>query len=479
MKFLEYLHENQVKKMHEATLRLLEELGIDAPDSQFRSVLLENGCKLKNGRVAFPPDIVEKYLKLVPSKFSLFSRDKETVLEIGSKSAYSQTCSGTPYILDVHTSNIRNYLMQDLADMSRLADSLPNINIVCCGLPKDIDPDIYMLSEIVNMLRNTKKPLRLPIESAEDLDAIVRVLEVVFGDREEIKQNPTLYLEISPISPLEFPKEQGEGIIKLAEMGIPIGIIPCNMMGATGPMTLVGSVVQQNAEVVAGMVAGQMANPGIPMIMSPRVTFMDMKTGVGLWSAPELGIAGACSASLANYYNVPVSVTGFSSAAKVTDYQSGYERCYNGLLGALMGADVLAAAGSLDNAMISSYVQLVMDDELTSMLQRTIKGTEVNDDTLAVEIVREIVEKDICFLEHEHTIKYLRKGELWEPTISNRASYEIWQKNKDTAETKAKEKVISILQSEKEPILDKHMNEEIERIMSSAKKAALAKKKVV
>jgi trimethylamine--corrinoid protein Co-methyltransferase len=461
--------------MHQATLQILNTIGIATTSEKFKELLLNHGCKQAENRITFPPEIVERYLKMAPSHFNLYGRDGETVVELGKRKAYAQSISGTPLIMDLETGERREYMLQDLANMCRLADSLPSISIISCGVPKDVDADIYMLMEITTMLRNTRKPLRLPIESGVELEYISQVLSVVCGNMDKFREKPCLYLEISPISPLNFAKEQAEGIIGLAELGIPIGMIPCNMMGATGPMTLIGSVVQQNAEVVAGIVAAQMVRPGAKVVMSPRVTFMDMKTGVGLWAAPEMGIAGACSVELGHYYNLPVSVAGYSAASKIADQQSGYERCYNALLSALTGADIIAAAGALDNALAASYTQLVLDDEIASMIGRTFRELDVSDDALAVDVVADIVNSNTSFLEHIHTIKHLRKGELWEPTLTNRLNYVMWAETKETIEDRARKKATKLLAANNEPLFDSYTDEEIEKIIIAAKQK-LAKK---
>lgn len=470
MQRFEILQREQVEKMHEATLKILDTIGISTTSQKFKELLLENGCKEAGDRIQFPPEVVNKYLQKAPAQFNLYGRDNHTVLEMGRRKAYAQSISGTPLIMDLETGERREYTLQDLANMCRLGDALPNIKAISCGVPKDVDADIYMLIEISTMLRNTKKPLRLPIESGADLKYISQVLTAVCGSMDQFRAKPCMYLEISPISPLNFAKEQAEGIMGLAELGIPIGLIPCNMMGATGPMTLIGAVVQQNAEVVAGIVAAQMVNPGIPVVMSPRVTFMDMRTGVGLWAAPEMGLAGACSVELAHYYNIPVSVAGYSAASKIADQQSGYERCYNALISALAGADIIAAAGALDNALVASYVQLVLDDEISSIIGRTFRELEVSEDTLAVDVVADIVNNNSSFLEHMHTVKHLRNGELWEPTITNRSNYMAWAEKKETVEQRAKEKAIKLLADNQEPLIDKVADDEIESIIRNAKK---------
>jgi trimethylamine---corrinoid protein Co-methyltransferase len=462
-----FLSTEEVKAVHEATLQILEDIGISAKSEQFKAVLTSNGCKIHGDRIKFPPTVVEKFVKKAPSKFNLYRRDSDPPLQLGEQKAYSQICSGTPHILDLQSGERRSYLLQDIVDMTRLGQALPNIDIISCGVPTDIDEHIYMVTEIATMLKNTTKPVRLPVESPAEFPYIFELLALLAGGMDQFKQKPFLFLEVSPLSPLDFADMPAEAIVRLAEEGIPIGIIPCNMMGATGPMTIIGAVAQQNAEVVAGIVAAQMVNPGLPVIMSPRVTFIDMKTGAGMWAAPEVGLAAGCSAEIAHYYNLPISISGFSVAAKLPDQQSGYERCFNSLCATLAGCDIFGAAGSLDNALIASYVQLVLDDEIASLARCITRNIEVTPDTLAVDVIAEVIRSNSSFLEQKHTRKYLRAGELWSPPVGDRSTYAKWSEKAESIDQKAKSIAVSLLE-EQEAIIDPAVEQEIEKIIAAA-----------
>ncbi len=469
MKGFTFLTTEEVVKVHDATLQILENIGVSSSSEKFKELLLSNGCKEENGRIKLPADIVNKFLQKAPSTFKMRRRDDEPDLEIGARIGYSQICSGTPHVLDLETGKRRSYRLKDLEDLTRLGDALPNIDIVSCGVPTDVDEHGYMTTEVATMLRNTSKPARVPIESTVELPYIKELLALIAGGMDEFRENPFLYLEVSPLSPLDFAGLPADAIIELAQAGIPTGLIPCNMMGATGPMSLIGAVAQQNAEVVTGIVAAQMVNPGLPVIMSPRVTFIDMKSGAGLWAAPEVGLAGACSIQLAQHYNIPVSVSAFSVASKVPDQQSGYERCFNYICATLAGCDIYAAAGSLDNALIACYGQLVIDSEIASMGKRITRKIEVTDEALAVDVIAEVVNSKSSFLEQKHTRKFLRAGELWAPQISDRSTFAHWNEKGESIAQKARNTAADLLKT-REPIMEPAAEKEIDRIIQSARK---------
>lgn len=431
MKFFEYLDRPDIEKMHEATLEILEKTGIRSLSQRFLDKAASVGLTVKGDRIYFPRELVAKGLATAPSHFITYGRDERYQIRWGEKKAYNHTCVGTPFMKDIESNKKRNVVLKDLENFIRVADALPATDIISCIFPQDIPAHAAVTVQTAAMLKNTTKPLRICIESAHETNFIIDALAAAAGSEEALREKPLAYLEISAISPLDYAEGPANGLLDTVEAGIPLGIIPCPMMGATGPMTLIGSVVMHNAEIVAGVVIAQLLRPGHPTIMSPRVTFMDMSTAVGLWAAPEMGLAAAASAQLALFYNIPCTVTGFSCGSKISDEQAAFESMFNTLLPALGGVDVVGAAGSLDNALISCYRKLIVDDEITSMIHRALEGNVVNEDTLAVQVVDEVVNGEGNFLAHPHTLQHLRT-ELWKPTISDRGPYENWEPTSTT-----------------------------------------------
>lgn len=429
---LNYVSQEDVVKMHEASVAMLEKTGIKCTSARFLqvsediglNVTYEDEAKTK-GRIRFTKASIEKALETAPKKFSIYGLDDKYEVKWGERKAYNHTCVGVPFINDIETGKRRNTSLKDLEDYIRIADALPNTDIVSCLTAQGIPEHAAGAVQTAAQVKNTTKPLRICIHTAEETNEIVEVLAAAVGSKEELVKKPIAYLEVSPISPLDYADDPADSILACVDSGMPLGIIPCPMMGATGPMTLIGSVVMHNAEILAGVVVAQLYKPGCPVIMSPRVTFMDMKTAMGLWAAPEMGLAAAASAQLLRYYNMPSTVTGFSCAAKVPDAQAAFESLYNTLIPAMVGVDVVGASGSLDNVLIASFEKLVIDDEISSLVKRAIRGETVNDDTCAVDPVDEVVNGEGNFLGHMHTLQHLRT-ELWKPYMSDRDIYENW-----------------------------------------------------
>lgn len=462
------LSEEEVVRVHEMSIKILKEIGIETKSERFKTILLDHGCIEQKGRILFTQDVIDKALKTLPGNFELYGRDGNVVIEMGKSKAYAQTCVGTPSIIDINTGEKRDACLKDLEDYVKLADALEFINLVSPLFPRDVPQEIIVTMETAAMLRNSSKPVRICAESSYELKYIFELLIAVAGNEVELKKRPVAYIEVSPMSPLNYGLDPAEALIDIVNAGLPLGIVPCPMMGATGPITLIGCVAQHNAEILAGVIASQLIKEGTPVIMSPRVTFMDMKSGLGLWAMPEMGLAAAASLQLARYYKIPSTATGYSGASKIADAQSGYEHLYNALLPALIGADILAAAGSLENCLTSCFAMLVIDNELSSVIQRTIKGIEVNDETLAFDVISEVVTKNETFLEHKHTRKHFRSGALWVPPIGDRLPYEQWLISKEKIEERARQRAKELIATHEVKPLNKDVEDEFERIIKHA-----------
>ncbi len=464
----DYFSDNELNQVHEATLEILKTIGIHTASERFKNLLLSNGCQEKGDRILFTQEVIDRGMSTPPRSFNIYGRDEKNVVEFGKNKAYAQTCVGTPSIMDLETNKKRDCMVQDLADFCRLADGLEFIHLVSPVFPRDVSQEVIVTVETATMLRNSTKPLRICAESSHEMKSILDVLTAAAGGKKELQEKPLAYIEVSPISPLEYGFHPAEALIDIVESGLPLGVIPCPMMGATGPMTLVGCVAQHNAEIMAGVIASQLIKPGSPVIMSPRVTFMDMSSGVGLWAMPEMGLAAAASIQMARHYGIPSTATGYSGAGKVADAQSSYEHLYNALLPALIGTDILAAAGSLDNCLTSCFAMLVLDNELSSVIQRTIQGPVVSEDTLAVKVIGEVISEGITFLEHKHTRKALRAGELWRPILSDRSTYEKWEIKGETVEEKARRMAKDILANHVVTPVSAEVDAEFDRIIAAA-----------
>jgi trimethylamine--corrinoid protein Co-methyltransferase len=367
-------------------------------------------------------------------------------------------------------------LQQDIRDTARLMDALDHVHavspLVTCS---DVPPALVSIISLKEMIENTLKPVYLNrISSAEEAKFFIRMGVIISAGVEEFRKNPWPYPRVSPISPLRFEKNITEAIRECALMGLPIGIMPVPISGASSPMTLAGTLVLQNAEVLTGLTIIQVLNPGCPVIYGARASVLDMRTAFTSWGSPEVGIMGACAVQLAQQYNLPSDVYGLSTNAKLPDAQAGYEKAVNGILPVLTGANFISGMGMLGGN-TSSYEQLVIDNEIFEMSFPTLRSPifTLDDITLGLDVIEEVVNSEgkSHFLAQPHTREFFRKGEHLMPNyrVTERNSTEEWLKlgGKDIAE-RARDVAKEILAEHEPEPLDKDIREGLDSIVKQA-----------
>ncbi len=471
MKFFEYLDKEDLDKIHESTLTLLEKTGVRCKSERFLNKAKEIGLIVETiddeQVIFFPRKKVIQALSTAPSKFTTYGRDPKYQIKWGERKAYSRTCVGTPFIKDVETNEKHIVTKSDMEDNIRVADGLDSTDIISCIVSQEVPQQATLTIQTAAMVRNTTKPLRICIDSSREVKSVVDVLAVAVGGRDKLKEQPIAYLEVSPISPLDYADGPADALLDIVESGLPLGIVPAPMMGATGPMTLIGSVTMHNAEILAGIVVAQLIQPGYPCIMSPHVTFMEMATAMTGWGAPEMGLAAAASAQMGRYYDLPTAGGGKSCSAKISDEQMGYESMFNSLLPALSGMDVIGGAGAVDNALVACYRKLAIDNEVSSLTQFALKERVVDEDAMAVDTIHEVVNGEKNFLGEPHTLEHLRT-ELWKPGLTERLTYDDFMADGRTCGERARDLVLDLLKNHKVEPLSDEQNAEIDAIVEKA-----------
>jgi trimethylamine--corrinoid protein Co-methyltransferase len=248
----------------------------------------------------------------------------------------------------------------------------------------------------------------------------------VAGGLENLKARPFALLYPEPISPLIQPGEVVERIFIAADLGMPQIPGPAVSLGATGPVTLAGTVTQITAEALMCLVLAQLRNPGCPCCLSGNVQVLDMATGLLGVGSPELSLGISAQAEVAQSFGLPTWGYAGCTDAKVVDAQAGLESGLSILSQALAGLNLVHDVGYLDMAMVCSPAQLVLGNDAIGWAKRFIRGIEVNRGTLAREVI-EAVGPGGHFLQQQHTLDHFRK-ELWRPGLLTRQHYNKWEK---------------------------------------------------
>lgn len=422
MSKINLLSEHELNAIHQATLRILGETGIVLRHPEASQLLTDAGAERLGERVILPPELVEKMLAQCPSQVSLRGRGGSKKI-LGDGSLHWHNLGGAPNVYEPGTRNRRPAVLQDVIDSTRLLDALQQVtSITPFFTPQDVPGHLMALSMYRHALPHTTKPLQgAAVQGAAEARYMMRMAEVLGPPHE------TLTMSVSPVSPLFFPDEAVETMLEVARWGVPLGPLPCPTAGTTAPLTLAGALAQQNAEVLASMVIAQLAHPGLPIIYCGRLAMMEPRTGISVWGGAELALASAATVQLGYHYHLPVNVYGFSTNAHTLDLQNGFERALNAAIPALAGADELSGIGEMEAGVMSSYAQMVIDNELAASVHRLRRGIQVTEDTLAVEVVAAAMAGTRNFLGQKHTRQALRQGEMLLTQLAERRSWEAWE----------------------------------------------------
>ena len=292
---------------------------------------------------------------------------------------------------------------------------------------------------------------------------VIKIAEEIAGGEEALREKPIISFTICAMSPLKIDATYGEILIDIVKKGIPVAVPTEPQCGTTAPVTLAGNLVLYGAETLAGVTLAQLVNPGTPVICGYVGTIADVRTMAYTSGAVEMGLLNAGAAQLAQYWRLPFYGTGGMTDSKIPDIQSGYERALNLLPVALAGANYIHdAAGYLESALTVAYEQYVIDNEIIGMVMRALRGIEVNEDTLALDVIDKVGPGG-NFLTEEHTVSYMR-SEFFFPKVSDRSHREKWlaEGGKDAKE-RAKEMAKDILAKHKPLAIPLEVRKRIEK----------------
>jgi trimethylamine--corrinoid protein Co-methyltransferase len=419
------LSEDQKGDIHSATLELLRRTGVDVLIPEARDLLKKAGCWVDGKRVRIPPNLIEWAIRSAPGRVVLCDRDGNPAMELEGRKSYYGTGSDTPFVIDAYTGKRRDAVLEDVANVAKLVDFLPNIDfLMCMGIASDVTEQLSDLYHFREMVRNTNKPIVYTAWNRSNLEAIVEMAEAVAGSPEALQRNPFMALYSEPISPLIHAEESCQKLLFLADKGLPVVYTPAVMIGGTGPVTIAGALVQANAEALSGLLIVQLAREGAPVIGAGGILFMDMAKGLISYAAPEFMLAMTAFSEMYHYYQMPIFSFAGCSDSKIFDQQAAAEGAIWMMVTALGGGNLIHDVGYLESGVTASYEQLVGMNEVAGMVKRFMRGLEINDETIALDVIGEVGPGG-HFLEHEHTYQHFRKN--WVPRLFDRADREEWE----------------------------------------------------
>jgi trimethylamine--corrinoid protein Co-methyltransferase len=461
---LTILSQDHVCAIHQATLGILSEVGIILDNAEACALLFDHGAWEHCGRVCLPPGLIETCLSRCPQQVTLHGRGGQVTL--GTGTLHIHNLGGARDVLDAPGGDLRPATASDVAHSARLLDALQNVTTITpLYTPRDVPPSVMTLTMFDQTVRHTLKPINGPgVQTQAEVRRLAEIMRIVLGDA------PAVSLAVSPISPLTFPNDIAQAILEIARHRLPFGPLPCPNLGATAPMSLAGALAQQNAEILASIVLAQLVAPGLPVIYCGRLAALNMRSGAPIWGNPEVGLVSAATVQVGHHYSLPVNVYGLATSGYALDIQNGYERALNAIVPALAGADELSGVGEMAGGTLSSNVQMVIDNEIISMVQRVRRGFAVDKDALAVEVIAQVMDSARNFLAEPHTVKYLRAGEVWQGRLGvQEIGWEMWRDaGGPTVVERAQHEAKRILSTHEVPPLPEDQAHALDEIVDTA-----------
>jgi len=463
----------QLDDIHNTTLELLGRTGVVFNHPQALKALEEAGAYVdeKTQRVKFPSYLVEEAISKAPSRVSIHARNAEKTMRFEpGRVHFSPAC--TPiFTYDLDSGVKRPATIKDFEDITRLMDYLQRVDEGFGAVyPQDVSEKTVHAHMMLAQAKYTSKCVRgLPQGSTVARDCI-NMMSMVAGGDEVLLRKPMLLCIVNSVSPLQWDTKNVGGALEYANMNQPVALTPEIMAGATGPVTLAGTMVQHNAEVLSMLTLMQLIHPGTPILYGAASTITDMRTSMLRLGAPEAGLMHVGFAQLAEKYNLPTRGVAGVSDSKTFDTQAGYETAFNLLLAVMAGFNfVTYALGSLDLSLSVSYEKIMTDHDLLGMVERLVNGVDVSDETMALDVIDEIGPGG-HYLAHKHTRDYHAK-EHFIPQLFDTQSYDSWTKaGAKPLRDKAREEVRKILREHHPTILDNETEKKLEEYVAQVER---------
>ena len=447
---LSFLSREDKEKIDRAAFEILSDIGMKILHDEALELLKNSGCHVgKNRMVKIPGKLVRQAIESAPQNIPVFDREGTQVMDVGGHRSYFGTGSDLIYALDSRTMKRHRCVLADVARAAKVADALPNIDfLMSFAHPSEFSADRANLMSFQSMAANSIKPIVCTAASRGELREMWEIGCILRNGENELRAKPYAIYYGEPVSPLKFPVESLDKLLFCAEKFMPVIYSPAPIAGSTAPMTIAGQVAQGLAESLCGLVIHQQKAKGAPFIIGTGPAVLDMITGECCYNAPEYLLAYLAAVEMSQYYDLPNWGYAGTSDAQIPDEQAVFEAGLLTFLSAVSGSNLNHDLGYLDFGRTGSLELVVMLNEIIDQARRLCRGIPVNDDTLAIDVIREVGANG-NFLIHEHTLRHLRSTQ-WRPELISRMGYEAWRESGSTSFLqRARTKLQQILQDHK------------------------------
>ena len=445
------LSDDEIASIHEASLKILLEIGIKVGSKKVQSLLAENGAKVDASRsiVKIPSSLVEEAIKKAPKEMVLCGRNPKFDLELPAKDFPFVATSGfSVFMRDLETGEKRMTNSSDLKDFAVLSDYLRQVDFFWpIVTPTELSPPVQTVHGLAISFENTEKHVQYQALSEKQAKWQIKLAVSVVGGEDKLRKRPLFSSVNCSVSPLVLEKGSSEAMVELAKAGVPVAPMSMALCGSTAPATIAGTLAVANTENLCSLVVLHCASPSAPMIYCVESTSADMRTGSINYQAPELPLIEAGAVQMARFYKLPCYAIG-------------------GGLASLSRYDITAALGSLENAESASLEQVILDVEAWEQAKAYLRRFKVNEETLGFDAIKKVGPGG-NFLGLKHTLEHFRE-EIW-----LRKEAAVLPSTGGSLVERAKEKVRQILSSYVPPQLDEEVKKEIDQILRNCEKDML------
>lgn len=462
------LSDGQIEDIHQATLEVLKRTGARVYHEEGLALMRKAGASISDGNlVRIPPHLVEWAIRTAPSNITIYTRDGKPAMYLTGTNVYYGTGPSLPNIRDPYTGERRLVKKQDVANVAKLVDALPNISyVMSMAIVSDCTVGMADREEFEAMVLNTSKPIVGWAFELEGYKDIISMGIAVRGSLEELQHKPFFVLYAEPSSPLMHSEEAVDKLLYMAERHLPCLYTPGVLSGASSPVTNAGTIVIDNCELLAGLVLAQLKREGAPCIFGGGSMPLDLRTTNPAFGSPESWLNHAALAELARYYKLPSWGFGGVTDAKVFDEQASLEGALSVMAAALSGANLVHDVGYIESGLTGSLEMVAVQDEVIGMVKRFMQGVEVSEETLAVDAIDEVGPGG-HFLSSPHTLRHCR--ETYYPALMDRRNYQEWlDAGQKTLGQRANEKVRDIIENYQPEQLSGNVKDRIRQVMATA-----------
>jgi trimethylamine--corrinoid protein Co-methyltransferase len=426
---LRVLSDEEIVHIHEASLDILEETGVEIGGKRMFDFLRGKGfpAELGSGIVRFPRERVMEELGKIPASFEIFDREGRLAFVLGDGAPKIAAGHNAVFWVDGESGETRPSGIADVELFARICEELPAINMIGIPvMPQDApDPKLSLLHAVRACVTNSRKPIFFSTDQPNINRHVMEMLRAAF--KGDMSSQAYGICQLSPTSPLFWEGGVLEAIADTVVWNVPLAILPEPNAGVSAPYTLAGLLTMNNAECLSGLVMAQLLHPGAKVMYANSWTTTDMRNGYALVGSSETTICRIAGAQLARFYKVPSHTTAPNSDNHAHDEQNAWEKSLSQFCAIGAGNDLIVNCGMFATGMTCSHEQLIMDEEISAIALRIARGITVDDATIAKDVITELGPHNPSYLTAEHTMKWLHSDEYEKTRVSVRQPRALWE----------------------------------------------------